>query len=327
MLKNTYIFILLAILVMMGSVGFSQSIAQIGASKDNTLYEDPNGALSNGAGNHIFAGTNGGGLIRRALLKFDIAGDVPANATIDSVKLTLYMSRTSLASSQSLELYRGLMDWGEDTSHAGGNEGGGDSAAVGDATWLHTFFDAQLWTNHGGDFTSTISASQAVGDTAYYSWGSTPEMVSDVQDWLNNPANNFGWIIIGNEATSLTAKRFDSRENPNTNHRPLLTVYYTTTTAIGRRKSNLIEKLQLFQNYPNPFNPSTTIGFQIPSTQFVTLKIYDVLGGEVTTLVAGQISAGQHEIAFDAAALSAGIYFYELRAGGLKEMKRMILIK
>lgn len=327
MLRHIYIFIFLVMTIIISSIGFSQSVAQIGASKDNTIYEDPNGAFSNGAGDFIFAGTNATGLIRRALLQFDIAGNVPASATIDSVRLTLYMSRTSLADSRPVELHRVLMDWGEDTSHAAGNEGGGDSAAVGDATWLHTFFDTQFWTNQGGDFASTVSATQAVGDTAYYSWGSTSQMVADVQDWLSNPANNFGWIILSNESANQTAKRFDSRENSITSRQPLLTVYYTPTTGIAGNNPNLTQELKLSQNYPNPFNPSTTIGFEIPSNQFVTLKIYDVLGAKVATLIDEEMSAGQHEVTFDAADFSAGIYFYELRAGDFEAMKSMVLIK
>ena len=91
----------------------------------------------------------------------------------------------------------------------------------------------------------------------------------------------------------------------------------------------------LYQNSPNPFNPSTIIKYTIPSvivsetkqSQFVTLKVYDVLSGEVATLVSEEKSAGTYEVEFNANNLPSGVYFYKLKAGILVETKKMILIK
>ena len=83
----------------------------------------------------------------------------------------------------------------------------------------------------------------------------------------------------------------------------------------------------LNQNYPNPFNPSTTINFSIQSSDFVSLKVYDVLGNEVATLVNEKRPAGSYNINFNASQLSSGIYFYKLQAGSFVETKKMILIK
>jgi len=91
----------------------------------------------------------------------------------------------------------------------------------------------------------------------------------------------------------------------------------------------------LKQNYPNPFNPSTKIRFTIPSviasevkqSQFVSLKVYDVLGNEVTTLVNEDKPAGNYEVNFDARGLTSGIYFYKLSAGSFSQTKKMLLIK
>jgi len=83
----------------------------------------------------------------------------------------------------------------------------------------------------------------------------------------------------------------------------------------------------LSQNYPNPFNASTTISFTIEHPQFVTLKVYDLLGREVRTLVDENRQAGLHNVAFDALDLSSGIYFYRLQAGDMAESKRMVLLK
>jgi hypothetical protein len=111
------------------------------AEKDNTLYEDDEGDLSNGAGDNLFTGrTNNSSLIRRAVIKFDIDGAVPAGATIDSVQLTLNVSRSRNSTAEDTALHRLNSDWGESGSNAlvmGG--GGGAAAEIGDATWQHTF--------------------------------------------------------------------------------------------------------------------------------------------------------------------------------------------
>ncbi len=83
----------------------------------------------------------------------------------------------------------------------------------------------------------------------------------------------------------------------------------------------------LFLNCPNPFNPSTTIKYQIPEFSFVTIKVYDVLGNEVATLISEEKPAGGYEIEFDGSSLPSGIYFYWLHAGAFTETKKMILLK
>ena len=194
-------------------------------SKDNTLYEDPNGTLSNGAGGRFFAGRTNGGSIRRGVIAFDIEGSIPEGSTITSVKLTLHMSRT-LAGSQAVGLHRLESDWGEGSSNAGGNEGSGASAQPGDATWIHTTFDSALWNAQGGDFSA--SASATVGGIGDYTWRSNAQMVADVQAWLDDPSTNFGWLLKGNEDMQPTAKRFDSPQNGTAGNRPELLVEYST---------------------------------------------------------------------------------------------------
>jgi len=87
------------------------------------------------------------------------------------------------------------------------------------------------------------------------------------------------------------------------------------------------DRFYLYQNYPQPFNPSTKIKYQLPEVSTVTLKIYDVLGKEVATLVNETKSAGTYEVVFDATGLTSGIYFYTLNAGSFSETKKMILTK
>ena len=81
------------------------------------------------------------------------------------------------------------------------------------------------------------------------------------------------------------------------------------------------------QNYPNPFNPTTNIQYSISSKQFITLKVYDVLGIEVATLVNEGQPAGSYEVEFNAESLPSGIYFYQLRAGDFVETKKMVYLK
>ncbi len=83
----------------------------------------------------------------------------------------------------------------------------------------------------------------------------------------------------------------------------------------------------LYQNYPNPFNPSTVIRFTIPVAGNVTLNVYNTLGEKVATLIDGAMESGYHQVSFDAANLSSGLYFYELQAGEFKSIKKMLLMK
>jgi hypothetical protein len=83
----------------------------------------------------------------------------------------------------------------------------------------------------------------------------------------------------------------------------------------------------LMQNYPNPFNPSTQIGFQVADYGLVTLKVYDVLGREVATLVNEGLKAGSHQTTFDATGLASGVYLYRLQAGGVAETKKLLLFR
>jgi hypothetical protein len=202
----------------------SAAIINITPSKDNTLYEyDPaEGDTSNALGLHFFAGENAMSELRRGVVAFDIAGHIPAGSTIIAVTLSMNMSRTALDTARIVELHKLLADWGEGTSHAPGEEGDGAPATPNDATWRHRFFDTIFWTNEGGDFSATVSANQSVGPIGQYTWTSA-QMVADVQSWLDDPGSNFGWLVLGDESTNVTAKRFDSRESASP---PMLTIQF-----------------------------------------------------------------------------------------------------
>ena len=92
-------------------------------------------------------------------------------------------------------------------------------------------FDTVAWTTPGGDFTAAASASADVPDMNAVTWGSTPELVADVQAWVDDPSSNFGWIVIGNESARITAKRFASRQAPQAAQRPRLVIDFQSATA------------------------------------------------------------------------------------------------
>lgn len=207
-------------LVVWAVAGFSFPVTAdtvvLNPSKDNTLIqvvlEDPR---SNALGDGIYTGrvgALGGGTRRRAVLAFDLDGAVPPKAEITSVTLRLNLIAT-VSGDQTLTLHALLSDWGEGTSNDNGGQG--SLATPGDATWIHTFFDTDVWTNQGGDYSAVASASQVVGPNTgvFYTWGPTAQMQADVEAWLADPAENFGWLLLGNELQTQTVKKFVSKDH------------------------------------------------------------------------------------------------------------------
>jgi hypothetical protein len=99
------------------------------------------------------------------------------------------------------------------------------------------------------------------------------------------------------------------------------------SSGVKEIAGNQPTRFDLDQNYPNPFNPSTTISFSVPDNGFVTLKVYDLMGQEVSTLVEKQLTPGRYETTFSAGSLASGLYMYQLTAGGKVETRRMLLLK
>lgn len=209
--------------------GSSAVVATLEPARDNTLFEDANGDTSSGAGPAFFAGKNSQNLTRRAVLSFNVAAAVPAGVTIDSVTLTLVVSSAPDLTTRQFQLHRVRSDWGEGQSASSG--GAGAPATAGDATWLHTFYPDQFWTNVGGDFDAATSAAQVVTGVGAYTWTGSG-MTADVQEWLDNPGSNFGWLVQGEESAPRTVRLFDSRESDAAEKHPKLTIYYSVTTAI-----------------------------------------------------------------------------------------------
>ena len=95
----------------------------------------------------------------------------------------------------------------------------------------------------------------------------------------------------------------------------------------SEKEPTIVEGFKLEQNYPNPFNPETSMQYAIGNRQFVIVKVYDLLGKEITTLVNQEMPAGIHNLEFDGTGLPSGTYFYRLEAGNYAETKKMVLLK
>lgn len=143
----------------------------------------------------------------------------------------------------------------------------------------------------------------------------------------------------GNSATSFKVK-FIATRGPGSsffnNNAPVYRVYQVLKTfnpqnvGIQNISTEIPEGIALYQNYPNPFNPATKIKFAIPQglkNNLVTLKVYDILGKEISTIVNQNLTPGTYEADFDGSRISSGVYFYKLTAGNFTETKRMMLVK
>ena len=236
------VFILPIVCVGFSTGALSGATITIGVSKDVTIFQN-NVNNSSGGGYGLFAGTNGTSSPRRALIDFDIADNVPAGATIQSVQLTLILGQVAGSGggggggTPTIDLLPLTADWGEGTAQSGGvpadnigGQGQGAPAVGGDATWNARFYPSTLWANPGGDFSATASASLTIVGTTTgvpYTWGSTAGMVSDVQGWLNSPASNFGWLLKNeDEVDATTFRAFYSRDTVNTALHPALAITY-----------------------------------------------------------------------------------------------------
>ncbi len=208
-------------------------VIELVAAKDNSIYTGRDSLdNSNGAGEFLFAGRNNQGNIRRGLVMFDIAAAIPAGSVIDDVTLQLFMVQTQSTNALPVDLYRLEQDWGEAGSSASPG-GQGAEAEPGDATWSHAFYRTTLWTTPGGEFSGTASATTFV-DVIFgpYTW-SSPQMIADVQAWLDAPGTNYGWIVRGVEFMSQTARRFVAREGGISTQRPKLTITFTPPDPTG----------------------------------------------------------------------------------------------
>ncbi len=135
------------------------------------------------------------------------------------------------------------------------------------------------------------------------------------------PPADHAWRLTFNSSTG----NFVSNFTHNTNFTDIQ--WPNTTDIVNDANSLNPNQYELAQNYPNPFNPTTKIRFSIPFSGFVSLKIYDILGSEISALVQENLSEGIHEVDFDASNLRSGVYLYRIQSGSFNDIKKMILVK
>lgn len=188
------------------------------------------------------------------------------------------------------------------TPNGGENWGSQNS---GTSRWLKStyFIDSQTGWAVGwfGTILNTIDGGE--------SWGSQSSNTLNDLESVYFTDNQIGWTV-GEYETILKT----------TDGGSIVSVEY-------EQNSNQTNTFLLSQNFPNPFNPTTTIGYQLPERNLVTLKVYDILGREVATLVNEEKPVGSYEVQFIGNELTSGIYFYQLKAGDYTETKKMLMIK
>jgi len=144
----------------------------------------------------------------------------------------------------------------------------------------------------------------------------------DGNDFIHYTPQNSGLY-----STNIRGIQIDEFNNKWIVHPNAISVFNEDGVTSVREEHQLPNAFELQQNFPNPFNPSTSIQYAISSRQFVSLKVYDVLGNEIATLINEEKPAGSYEAEFDANGLSSGVYFYKLTAGDFIMAKKMILTK
>ncbi|BCA57077.1 hypothetical protein W02_42170 [Nitrospira sp. KM1] len=220
-------------------------VVTIGSSHDATIFQN-NVNNSNGGGPGIFSGGNGANSARRGLISFDVASAVPVGATITDVTMTLVLGQSAGSGGQGgggdsvprlISLYALTSNWGEGTTPVSATIGGtgqGVLAGLGDATWNQNQFGITNWTTPGGDRAATASAS-LLADNRFqgqYIWGSTAQMVADVQNWLNNPSSNNGWEMINTDENVQSFRAFYTKEWSDPSMRPQLSITYLAPVPV-----------------------------------------------------------------------------------------------
>ncbi len=181
-----------------------------------------------------------------------------------------------------------------------------------------------------------INNQQVIPDTVKLLWNSSSPLVMNYSVNLSTDSSFNNYLDTLVVDTSFTVYSL----LPNQNYYWRVKAFneigwgeFSKTGSFSTNVSNVLEtgititEFALHQNYPNPFNPTTSIQYALSSKQFVTLKVYDVLGKEITTLINEEKPAGEYEVEFDGSGLTSGIYFYRIKAGSYSETRKMILLR
>jgi hypothetical protein len=165
----------------------------------------------------------------------------------------------------------------------------------------------KVFSGNSGSFTFTVTSSNTAVATATFNAADTSVQIS-------------GKIAGGPVTITITAKDVDNS---------LISTKFNVTVLplVSVEKIEIPTEFSMSQNYPNPFNPSTTISYGLPNASNVSLKIYNILGEQVASLVNNVMPAGYHTVTFDASKLASGMYIYRIEAGSFVQVKKMMMLK
>lgn len=301
------------LLLITGLSLFSQPTElEITSSMDNTIFKELE--LSNGIGEFIFAGTTNLGVVKRALVQFELT-DVPAGVSVDSAFLILKPVKVK-PDSTIVTVFRVLTEWGEGTSKAEDGDGKGAPATVGDATWTHAKFPTNPWIKSGGDHELESSASDTVFAGTSVVFGSN-KLTLDVNFWLQNPTENFGWIVIGDEFNSATSAKFGSRDHIDNLLWPVLKLYYQGANAVieeihPRSEMFVFQSTETYELVvTNPFKPGSA-----------WIEIFSITGSRLWSSN-HELASGNNHIS--AGNLKTGIYLYRIILNGSSNTGKLLI--
>lgn len=246
MLRARWALLVVSLMVTMSAAAWADSVS-IGPAKDTSMFSN-NATRTAGGYDVFYVGKNSSGDARRAPVQFDVAGNVPAGATITGAALTLYLNdwagQGSFGDDRTIGVHRATSAWGDGSTGSGGSTGGGgqgtNSAADGDVSWTYRAWSTTdpvpphlAWTSPGGDYEATASASLTISDSptpvaldSPHTW-SGAGLVADVQAWLDGTLPNDGWLLRELEADANLLLRFYASEYATAGLRPVLAIDYT----------------------------------------------------------------------------------------------------
>jgi agmatine deiminase len=213
---------------------------------------------------------------------------------------------------------------------------------VSEPVWIsHAKMDSIVYDEDSIAVSAVLKTISGISDASVYWTADTPVGFSSVPMQFVSGDSAVGYIPAQTDSTEILYYISATSNSGRTVTKPLVAPDGYYKFLVENSVTNLAENFQpekfyLSQNYPNPFNPSTKIKFAIPSnvitsgakqSQFVSLKVFDILGNEIATLVNEEKSSGSYEINFDASSLPSGVYFYRLNTGSFIETKKMLLLK
>jgi len=208
----------------------------------DTSFFDEGPSFAGGGSTGLFSGTTRVGDIRRALIRFNLEDILPQDAVLTGASLTLTVTRargdapdTGFGLGNGLyRLHRLTQPWGEGNVIAPSQGGFGAPAEEGDATWASRFHPSTAWQNPGGDFDGLASAEAIAGDDGEAVTWTSEHLRDDVRQWLQDPAVNFGWIVLAASegAAPKDVKRFGSAEHADPQLRPMLTLTFDSGAAV-----------------------------------------------------------------------------------------------